>query len=582
MFRFSFGVVLASTSLAVAGCGGGGGNSTPVKSAPTIAWATPAAVTYGTALSSTQLDAKASVAGSYSYSPAAGQVLTAGTHTLSVTFTPTDTTDYDSASSSVTLTVNQATPVISWATPASIVAGTALGGTQLDATASVAGSFVYSPAAGTVEGTVGTTMLSTTFTPTDTTDYTTATDKVSLTVTSSSQAPGTAYVDFGSANQTIRGFGGSTAWMPTMTTTQADALFGTGSGEIGLSILRVRIDPSSTVGSAANWGTELANAQAAQTASGGTASVIASPWTPPAAWKSNSSTVMGSLNTANYADYANYLESYVTFMASGGVNLYGISMQNEPDANVSYESCVWTPGQMDTWIAENGSVLTTKLIMPESEGFNISYSDPALDDASAVGNIGIIAGHLYGASPAYYANAENKGKQVWMTEHYLTPAGTQPAIADAIAAAEEIHNSLTVGDYNAYVWWWAIDWNPGSGVTNTGLIDTNSSPNYYGYALAQFSRFVRPGYVRANATASPVAGVYVSAYYGSGHSVIVAINSNTTATPLPIVIENATVTSVTPYQTTATAGVAQLSAVSVAGDTFTATLPAESITTFVQ
>jgi len=425
-------------------------------------------------------------------------------------------------------------------------------------------------------------MLSTTFTPTDTTDYTTATDKVSLTVTSSSQAPGTAYVDFGSANQTIRGFGGSTAWMPTMTTTQADALFGTGSGEIGLSILRVRIDPSSTVGSAANWGTELANAQAAQTASGGTASVIASPWTPPAAWKSNSSTVMGSLNTANYADYANYLESYVTFMASGGVNLYGISMQNEPDANVSYESCVWTPGQMDTWIAENGSVLTTKLIMPESEGFNISYSDPALDDASAVGNIGIIAGHLYGASPAYYANAENKGKQVWMTEHYLTPAGTQPAIADAIAAAEEIHNSLTVGDYNAYVWWWAIDWNPGSGVTNTGLIDTNSSPNYYGYALAQFSRFVRPGYVRANATASPVAGVYVSAYYGSGHSVIVAINSNTTATPLPIVIENATVTSVTPYQTTATAGVAQLSAVSVAGDTFTATLPAESITTFVQ
>ncbi len=569
------------------------------KTTPTITWATPAAVPVGTALSATQLDATASVAGTFVYSPAAGYVLSsAGTVMLSVTFTPTDTTDYTTATSSVSITVNAATkttPAITWATPTSVVTGTVLGAGQLDATASVAGAFVYSPAAGTVLSTAGTTTLSVTFTPTDTTDYTTATDQVSLTVTS--PVAGTAYLDFGSANQTIRGFGGSTAFMGTMSAAQADALFGTASGEIGLSILRVRIDPSSTTGSASNWGAELGNAQAAQTASDGTASVFATPWTPPAAWKTSSSgqpyntscssattgLCGGYLNPANYSDYATYLESFVTFMASGGVDLYGISMQNEPDAqNVGYESCYWTGAQMDTWVAQNGSVLTTKLIMPESEGFNTSYSDPALDDANAVGNIGIIAGHLYGVSPSYYTNAENKGKQVWMTEHFLTPAGAQPAIADALAAAEEIHNSMTVGDYNAYVWWWAIDWNPGNGVTNNGLIDTSNDPNYYGYALAQFSRFVRPGYVRANATPSPVAGVYVSAYYGSGYTVIVAINSNATAISLPIVIENAAVTSVTPYQTTATAGVAAQSAVSVSGDTFTTSLPAQSITTFVQ
>jgi hypothetical protein len=107
-----------------------------------------------------------------------------GTDTLSVTFTPTDTTDYTTATASVKLTVNQATkttPTITWPTPAAITYGTALSSTQLDATASVQGSFVYAPAAGTVPA-VGTDTLSVTFTPTDTTDYTTATASVQLVV----------------------------------------------------------------------------------------------------------------------------------------------------------------------------------------------------------------------------------------------------------------------------------------------------------------------------------------------------------------------------------------------------------------
>jgi glucuronoarabinoxylan endo-1,4-beta-xylanase len=540
---------------------------------------------YGTALSATQLDASSGgVAGTFAYSPAVGTVLTVGSQKLSVTFTPTDTTDYTDATASVMLTVTQATPTITWATPAAIVAGATLGSAQLDATADVAGSFSYSPASGTVLNTLGSTTLSTTFTPTDMTDYTTATDKVSLMVI---PAAGTALADFGAAEQTIRGFGGSTAWMPELTSGQANALFGDGSGQIGLSILRVRIDPSSTTGGA-NWATELGNAQEAQALG---AIVIATPWTPPAAWKSSNSGTPyngsnpldgGFLDPTYYADYANYLESYVTYMANGGVNLYGISMQNEPEENVSYESCVWTPAQMDTWVAQNASVLTTKLIMPESATFSTAYSDPALDDANAVGYIGIVAGHLYGTSPFYYTNAENKGKDVWMTEHYLSPAGAQPAIADALAAAEEIHNSLTVGQYNAYVWWWALDWNPGSGVTNTGLVDTNNNPTYYGYAMAQFASFVKTGYVRVNATATPVAGVYLSAYSGSGHSVIVVINTNSSTTSLPIYIANQTVTSLTPYQTTSTGGMVALSAVSVSSDNFTASLPAQSITTFVQ
>jgi len=209
-------------------------------------------------------------------------------------------------------------------------------------------------------------------------------------------------------------------------------------------------------------------------------------------------------------------------------------------------------------------------------------SDPALNDSAAVGNISIIGGHLYGASPYYYTNAASKGKDVWMTEHFLTPISNGPttSVADAVAAAKEIHTAMTVGQYNAYVWWEG----PSTSVPTVQehLVDVNANPTYFGYGLAQFSLFVRPGYLRYSTTATPVSGVYVSAYGGGGHRVIVAINSTTLPVTLPILIENQTVTTMTPYQTTSSQSVAQLSAVAVTNNEFTTTLPAQSITTYVQ
>ena len=151
------------------------------KATPVITWTNPAAITYGTALSTTQLNATASVSGTFVYTPAAGAVLTAGTQTLSVTFTPDDTTDYTPATNTFSLLVNQATPTITWAPPAAITYGTALGAAQLSATASVPGTFVYTPAAGTVL-TAGPQTLSVAFTPTDAVNYTTASATVPLTV----------------------------------------------------------------------------------------------------------------------------------------------------------------------------------------------------------------------------------------------------------------------------------------------------------------------------------------------------------------------------------------------------------------
>jgi hypothetical protein len=150
-------------------------------SAPTIAWTTPAAIPYGTALSSTQLNATANVPGSFAYTPAAGTVLNAGAQTLAATFTPADANTYSTATATVQLAVSQASPVITWPAPAAIVQGTALSATQLDATANVPGTFSYNPAAGTLPE-MGINTLTVTFLPSDPTNYKSATGSNSLTV----------------------------------------------------------------------------------------------------------------------------------------------------------------------------------------------------------------------------------------------------------------------------------------------------------------------------------------------------------------------------------------------------------------
>ena len=88
------------------------GTLTIGKATPKLTWHTPAAITYGTPLSAAQLDAGAAdptsgstLPGSFSYTPAAGAVLDVGGQTLSVTFTPTNGTDYTTAGASVSLAV---------------------------------------------------------------------------------------------------------------------------------------------------------------------------------------------------------------------------------------------------------------------------------------------------------------------------------------------------------------------------------------------------------------------------------------------------------------------------------------------
>lgn len=152
------------------------------RATPTILWPTPDPITHGTQLSATQLCAASSVPGSFEYSPGFGAVLAAGRHKLSVVFTPSDPAEYATAQTAVSLTVAKTTPVVTWAAPGQISHGVALCADQLNAKASLPGSFVYTPSAGEVIG-AGVHELSVTFTPTDTLNYKAVSAVVSLTVT---------------------------------------------------------------------------------------------------------------------------------------------------------------------------------------------------------------------------------------------------------------------------------------------------------------------------------------------------------------------------------------------------------------
>jgi len=179
---------------------------------PVITWPPLTAITYGTALGSGQLGATASfsgvaVAGTFVYSVAgigtvkAGTVLLAAAtpYALTANFTPSNK-DYTAPPVSTnTLTVNPATPTITWPTPASIFTTTPLSAAQLDASArwrvngssvTVAGTYTYSYVcpSGSGAATIGSLLpagsctLSVTFTPVDTFDYTAASGSVKITV----------------------------------------------------------------------------------------------------------------------------------------------------------------------------------------------------------------------------------------------------------------------------------------------------------------------------------------------------------------------------------------------------------------
>jgi len=144
-----------------------------VKKNPTITWNNPINITEGTLLSATQLNAMADISGTFVYTPAIGTKLNIGTNQdLKVDFTPNDQANYNSVSKTVKINVNaKKIPIITWANPSDIIYETLLSAKQLNATADIPGTFVYTPEIGTKLNLGADQDLKVDFTPTDVVNY---------------------------------------------------------------------------------------------------------------------------------------------------------------------------------------------------------------------------------------------------------------------------------------------------------------------------------------------------------------------------------------------------------------------------
>ena len=364
---------------------------------------------------------------------------------------------------------------------------------------------------------------------------------------------GTCSVNGGTTFQTIDGIGFSTAWCGTLSSAKNAALYDT----LGFSILRVRIDQNRS------WAEETANSSAAHSRG---LKVLGSCWSGPPQWNSNGQTGGGSLLASHYGDYAAFLRD-----AANTINIDWVSFQNEPDIN---DFVVWTPSQMLTFLKNNSATIARPICYAESFHYDDAFTDPALNDGSAVGKISVVGGHIYGGGLNTHQNALNKGKHVWQTEHFV--ANSRDSINNSLIQAKEIQDCMN-NQMSAYFYWWVNDTD-----ASVNLVNQSGTIFKAGYVAGQFAKWVRPGKLRIAATYNPTSGIYVTAYR-SGGLVIVAVNNSGSSVNQTFALQNITgVTSLLANRTSSSQNMAAITAATVSSNAFTYTLPAQSVTTFHQ
>ncbi|GAA4475005.1 cellulose binding domain-containing protein [Phytohabitans houttuyneae] len=400
-------------------------------------------------------------------------------------------------------------------------------------------------------------------------------------------------VNAGTRYQTIDGFGAATSiWGSAWSTAETQTLVGLGANQLGLSIVRTGISPVSS-----EWATHV-NALKTAKSSGSGVKILASPWTAPAAWKTNNSrTNGGKLRTDYYDDYANHLNSYVQYMRGQGVTVDVTSVQNEPDWHPDYDSMDWSGAELRDFVRDQGArVQNTRLMVAEAVNLNYSYTDPTLNDATARNNIGYIGGHLYGTEASGrlspYALANQHNKPVWMTEWNLheadgsgsniwgNPANQTVWNETLDDIMRTVHRSME-SNWSAYIWWYGKRYYSFIGDGESAFGTTAGTPLKRGYAFSQFAKYVRPGYQRVALTKSSKASpLEVTAYQGGGKVTLVILNRSNSAVNNAVIQAPQNVTRAEHYLTSLNANAAS-QPTSVNGGQVTVSVGARSISTVV-
>jgi len=400
---------------------------------------------------------------------------------------------------------------------------------------------------------------------------------------------GSVSVDLDDVRQTIDGFGAADAFLRAPLTAEQNALFWDPTNGIGLSLLRVGINPNGQPMGAAFADAQAANAFGVR--------VWAAPWSPPASDKSNSSVVEGgSLNSDAYASWAAVLAGFATtFQQNTGFPLYAMSAQNEPDFVATWPSCIYDAAEMVSFVKVLGPLLhglspPVKLLAPEPTDWNHlwssgdKYGRSILADADASAVVDMLGTHDYGhqndSDPRRPAPPAEMAQPLWETE-VSDQTAPDPDIEHGVRVATWIHAAIVNGGASAWHYWWLVSpANDGQGLLIGG--DTTTPPKRL-YAVGNFSKFIRPGFRYLATRGTPPSSALISSYTSpSGQPVIVAINGGGSVDTVSFQLRGgAPIVAVTPYLTSADANLAAQPDIPVVDGAFAATLEGQTVTTFV-
>ena len=401
----------------------------------------------------------------------------------------------------------------------------------------------------------------------------------------SAQMKPTVRLDATNPHQHITGFGGFVCSpgfaYNHMSTAEIKKVWGPQS-TVGCNIMRLYIP----IGRNA-WSQSL---QTAKTAKQMGLIVFASPWGQPAEWKTNGTSnaknsdgTTGKLKRENWPDYAQYLEDYVQYLRSNGVELDAISIQNEPDWPATYAGCLWSASEIAEFVKTYGRSISCKIMAPETLAISDSYVNE-LNKSDVLPNFDIYGGHQYGGVQSGYKNLASKGKEIWMTEYLINWNEAENNTRDFDYSKDVFNffraiNTCMIGDFNAWVHYAAKRY---YGMLGDGQRGTsNGTVTKRGCVMAHFARFVT-GMTRIDATFSGTS-LEGSAYLSTSGDTTVVVIANEAAEDVNLTIDLPFYTTSGTICTTTKSRNMVTKAIEVAEETCrpTADIPAQGVSTLL-
>jgi O-glycosyl hydrolase len=228
----------------------------------------------------------------------------------------------------------------------------------------------------------------------------------------------------------------------------------------------------------------------------------ASAWSAPGYMKDNGTDRHGGrLLPEWHQAYARYLLRYAEFLRQEGIEVTDIGFTNEPDFTIDWASMRFTPAEVAAYVKVIGPQAHRaglRLVAADSYGWSgqRAYTEAIEADQDARALVDVHAGHPYegpvdGPLPT--------GRPVWMSE--WSPDGDtwnerwdDGSGYDGFAVAAQIHDSLTLGRVSGYVYWFGAS----TGTTRAPIRMADGTYRVAKrlWALAGWSRYVRPGAVR--------------------------------------------------------------------------------------